>query len=1042
MKRILKKAFLISGIILLLVTLFIVIASLVFFYKKSVIKGMFERYLANKAGVPIEIGHLDYELFPLRVDAHSIRAKTKIAQTEIDVHLNRLSAQGVLKRLWKKTDPLFDSVKIEGAKAHVQIAMAGKKIDIQKILLCLSQSSNYVRNLNLKDASLHLTFPSQNIHLQSLEISLQSSQRDGKFLYSLSCEKASGGVESRHIGFDISLRSAGVISLSKTPFIEGQFSLRPVGIHFLEKSFALDEILFNLRLEYKQEEDIFLFPQLKLKVPPLFSLSGTLTLHPKEGFSILLSSQIKAEDIGVSLDLLRPYLPPQFGGLNVKGEAAFKGEVRFVKGHSGREMAIDGQLSFGPLSMKYAKPHFSAKTFAQGTFGIRGPVSALDVTGLLKTKDGNLSLKNIECQGVSLQVPVSFKKTDSTLKINPFQASLQELTLTLKEKRTVLKDLSLQARSEVELEKRKIHLIDLDFQLPSLLSISAKAKTDFNLKGQKWIFLKSEKISLKRLLEVIPLDLPKELANWAVNGEINLEMESWNLPQLPDEKWEVTGKMSLANLSFHNPPFTFASEGLSPQLMFGGNADTSLENISFHLSLELPKGETLWNETYLNWDKVALTTKIRGKFQPKLHRFGDLLTEIFLTPLGKISIQGSLDLKPSLSMDFSISVSELNLQSLYSLLPQRQASALSSFELAGRLKSQIRMKKEKNALSLRGHIQMEEVVLEHKEKKFALNGIEGYIPFYYASGVSSNPEEEEYQENGYVLIKEIQLPNFSLSPLRLSLHSDKNKILIEALRLDIFGGNALLGNSLILLSSRPSEMKGFSSFVLSDIDFRRLPLPSEKIPLSGKAQLKFPRIEITPTLLDTEGRAHINIFEGEVTIANMKIEKPFSPMRTISCDVNFSGLNLKKVTDMLPFGQVTGIIKGEIKDLSFSFGQPESFILRLESEQRKGIPQKFSLKAANDIAILSSGDKTSLTPGKGWTRFVSDFRYKKIGVFCSLKNDLFNLRGTIREKGVEYLVKGDWLFGINVINKKPQNQIRFKDMLSRLKRIGHSRELP
>ena len=68
----------------------------------------------------------------------------------------------------------------------------------------------------------------------------------------------------------------------------------------------------------------------------------------------------------------------------------------------------------------------------------------------------------------------------------------------------------------------------------------------------------------------------------------------------------------------------------------------------------------------------------------------------------------------------------------------------------------------------------------------------------------------------------------------------------------------------------------------------------------------------------------------------------------------------------------------------------------------------------------------------------SDFRYKKIGIHCYLKNDLFTLRGTIREKGKEYLVKRSWIFGISVINKKPENQISFKDMISRLKRIGRS----
>jgi len=81
-----------------------------------------------------------------------------------------------------------------------------------------------------------------------------------------------------------------------------------------------------------------------------------------------------------------------------------------------------------------------------------------------------------------------------------------------------------------------------------------------------------------------------------------------------------------------------------------------------------------------------------------------------------------------------------------------------------------------------------------------------------------------------------------------------------------------------------------------------------------------------------------------------------------------------------------------------------------------------------------------MSSAKLLSRFISEFRYSKIGIFCSLKNDVFTLRGTVKEDGTEYLVKNAWIFGISVINRKPQNQISFKDMVSRLKRIHQSQE--
>jgi hypothetical protein len=206
--------------------------------------------------------------------------------------------------------------------------------------------------------------------------------------------------------------------------------------------------------------------------------------------------------------------------------------------------------------------------------------------------------------------------------------------------------------------------------------------------------------------------------------------------------------------------------------------------------------------------------------------------------------------------------------------------------------------------------------------------------------------------------------------------------------------------------------------------------------------LDLPSVEISPDRISTEGRGEAGAFGGNIVIENIQVDRPFSANRTIACDVKLSGLDLEKITNSIPFGRVTGIINGEIRGLTLSYGQPGSFDIRIESEKRKGVARRFSLKATNDLAILGTGEKTPFSPQSGWTRLVKDFRYKKIGIACSLKNDFFSLRGTIHRKGVEYLVMGSGLFAINVVNKQAQNRIQFKDMLSRLKRIGETKQSP
>lgn len=1041
MKKVLKKALLVSGAIFLFLTLLILIASFIFFYKKSVIKGMLERYVSDKTGVAIEIGHLDYELFPLRIEAQAVKVRTKIEETDVDVYLKMLGARGELKRLWKKTDPLLDSVEVEGAQVDVRIKMAGKKIDVQKLLLNISQSSKFVRKIEVKNSTLRLGFPSQNIHLQDLDIFLQSTQKNGELAYSLACGKLSGEMDSRKIFLDTSLRSSGVISLAELTYVEGNFSLNSFKVSLKEKSLFLDEILFKFRGEYPKEGDFLLLPQAELDVPALITLSSSVKLDFKDKTSILLDPQVKTEDVGAVFILLRPYLPPQFESLKVRGGALFKGAVQIFEGLSGREMTVDGRLSMDALHLDFSNPLFSIRGLAKGKFGIIGSGSTMDVSGRLKLSKGFFSTKNIKCEGFSLEVPVNFRMTDSSLKISPLQASLKMLTITPREKSIMLEEMSIQAQAEVKLKRRKIHLSDLSLDIPSLFSLSGWAKADLTPEGTKMLSLKSEKIHLQNLFKTFPWLHPEKLRKWVLEGGIGLEVEAWNSPRIPDKEWNITGKLNMDGLNFSNPSFTIAGESLSPRLRLQGSLDSGLKNITVKLSFELLQGETLWNEYYLNWSKMPLAAEIGGKLQTTLQKFSDLESETSISSLGKISAHGLLGLRPPSSIDLLLSISELNLQSLLSLLPQSQASSSSSLKLGGKLNSQIRLKKEKNVLSVAGSIQLAEGMLEQEGKKLALNGMEANIPFHYMSTMESSTDEERHQEKGYFLIKEMKLPYLTLSSLHFGLRSSRNKLLVDSFSLDVFGGKALFGDTLIQLGPKLAEITGRTSFILNDIDLSQLPFVSGKFPLQGKGRLDLPRIEVTPELVETDGQAKIDIFGGNITIDQTRIEKPFSKMRTISCDISFSDINLQKVTDMLPFGRVTGIINGEIHKLSLSCGQPESFTLRIESEPRKGIPQKFSLKAANDLAIISSGNQ-QLQPGKGWTRFISNFRYKKIGIFCSLKNDLFTLRGTIKEKGVEYLVKGDWIFGINVINKKPENQIRFKDMLNRMKRISHARKFP
>ncbi|MCX6573456.1 MAG: hypothetical protein NTX99_05640, partial [Candidatus Aminicenantes bacterium] len=291
---------------------------------------------------------------------------------------------------------------------------------------------------------------------------------------------------------------------------------------------------------------------------------------------------------------------------------------------------------------------------------------------------------------------------------------------------------------------------------------------------------------------------------------------------------------------------------------------------------------------------------------------------------------------------------------------------------------------------------------------------------------------------GFLRIGEFQNPLLTLKPVDIAVRAGANALSIEPLSLPVFGGRLELGRTIFRLDPASGAFAGVGSLVLRDLDIARFPVQSPQFKLTGKIQADFPRLDISPEKIAVSGRGEASVFGGQIVLRDLGVARPFDPGRSISLNVDILDLDLKKLTDEVPFGEVTGIVRGEIRGLVITYGQPESFHFRLESVPVKGVPQTFSLKAVDNLTVLSSGQQASGGMGGFWLSLARGFRYSKLGIVSTLRNDTFKLNGTIHEGGIEYLVKKPSLFGISVVNREPDKSISFKEMAGRLKRVGQS----
>ena len=128
----------------------------------------------------------------------------------------------------------------------------------------------------------------------------------------------------------------------------------------------------------------------------------------------------------------------------------------------------------------------------------------------------------------------------------------------------------------------------------------------------------------------------------------------------------------------------------------------------------------------------------------------------------------------------------------------------------------------------------------------------------------------------------------------------------------------------------------------------------------------------------------------------------------------------------LHFGAQLGLVRGTFKTYQVhifsTFNQGEF------TEFRDG-----EWKGTGVVLGAFTGYEQPLPAGLTLTSRMG-YRYRKIGIRCSLRNDVFHLEGTAKPGTSTYLIYGGWLPPrIDVIASTPT--ISFQEMVKRLKRI-------
>lgn len=1020
---------------------YVAIFSVFLYTKRSVGKKIVESFISEKAGSTITIDRIDYRLSPFIIRADSITISSTNEQSETNVFLKSLSLYGNVKGMIKQKELSFGKAEVNGAHVSIKLLTGwgeGSLDNLQGNLHKISEFDQYVQEIDIQDSSLDLTSALSEVKLQGVKGKLSATGKKNEFDVTLSTSSLSLIDNDRDLSLFTSLRAEGKTSLSASPSFKADFSFDQTTLISEGDTYTLNDTAFGIEGDLSSEKISLYFPHFTTSLSPFAHVTGIIQWSKSRNISFVTNLNIHVKDLDKTLQVLSPRYFPELRDFKLTGSADIEGKYSYVKGNEGVSNRIDGKLTLNPSKLVYISPHFSITNTVNGNLSFKGNLGQPDISGLIRISKGNLEWKTLRVQNLSMRCPISIQK-NFQVKIPSFRGGINVLRYTLGNEEVGFDQIRFEGDMFYDLKKRRLTCDHLEIGIPPLPPLSLAADLSLKPAGEVFFHLKSSGLEYTPLSSIFARFLPQDLARWEPDASLDVEM---SVTKPPGEKiWTINSQIDLTDIQFHNPSFTIAGESLAPRLVISGAYGPHLDRVPFSLELHLERGESLWDDYYIDWGKNPFSAKISGMYEPDSTRFPDLKADLSMPTLGKASAHGSISPGPQSQVNFVAAASSSNLQNILAFFSHHEESEDVDVILEGQALSEFHLEKSGDCFCLHGWFHINNGNFFREKQAISLRGINAKTPFYYQNkNIVDQDEGSNFSEKGFFSIDSFNFSNVSLNPLHLEFTSKANSFHLQPVALDFFGGKAVFGETIISLAQGISNINGSSSFTLDNLDLSRIPLKSGLFKFVGTAGADFPRVEIRPESISTQGQGYIDAYDGEITIHDLGLKKPFSKNRTATCNIEFSGLNLEKLTNSTPYGRVTGIIKGEIRNLAISYGQPESFSLSLESEKRKGIPQKFSTAAIKDLEILGTGGTTSMSSAKFLSRFISEFRYSKIGISCSLRNDVFTLRGTIKEDGTEYLVKNAWIFGISVINKKPQNQISFKDMVSRLKRIHQSQE--
>jgi hypothetical protein len=439
----------------------------------------------------------------------------------------------------------------------------------------------------------------------------------------------------------------------------------------------------------------------------------------------------------------------------------------------------------------------------------------------------------------------------------------------------------------------------------------------------------------------------------------------------------VSGTLDIAGAALETPDATIAAENLGGRLAIDYRKTAQLGNVV--VDGQLRGGEFLVGNAYVALPATPVALRIEGRQHANE---GWQLPKIawddgnVLVAAGSAGFDRDANLRDLNLHLRSADASPLAARYLSGYLAQ---SGLSDLRLTGALDADIRV--------VGGRLQsadtnLQGIDLVDPQGRFRFDGLSGAPRFSNGDPVSGDLRWRSGQLYGLDFGAAVLPIDSRDGELRL-----RGPVSVPAL------GGSLSFDSLVL---RPpagdAGMRMQFGLSLDKLDIgalaKALGWPAFQGTLSGS----IPVARYADERLDFDGGLTMQLFDGQVRVSALSMERPFGVAPSLSADIALDNLDLQALTGVFDFGSITGRLGGRIDHLRLVDWTATAFDADLHTVPARGIKQRISQRAVQNISSVGDASFTTTLQSQLIGLF-DDFGYSRIGISCRLANEVCEMGG-------------------------------------------------